>query len=773
MTAKQILCVLLVWCSPFPISKGCGPIFDDFNGYSFISPDVMANAAKVAPFLLDFDMGSIFQYFGSDVYRKEQANLLEWQEKVCNTADLEDIRYVIYGTTREELLTLRDAIYSEVVVLPGTFKDNDFVDYLIDLKCEETVNYLVFAKSCEPHVIAGYSSWESPQRNVQAMDDLVRRGIREFRRTKSHYIKLRYAFQILRLAHYKGDFEEVLKLYDFLLPKTDERNSLIYYWLLGHKAGALAGLKQNVEASYLYTVIFKNAPERRPSAYRSFLIRSDEEWTACYNMCKDNEERAAMLAIRGVNAGNKVVEEMQNIYAFSPNSEFLEMMLIRAVRQLEQDLLGYPVGDGVRRHQRMAHKIPRDAEGDYVVTLHDFVHDARVAGNTKNPSLWYIIEGYLEFLAGDYYKAEQTLLKAAHNVKNEALKDQLHAITTVLKVALYEEMDSDIEDELYAISREEELWKNYPDFKQFFYDKVAQLYREAGRPGLAFRSHYGIKDLRYNPDLAAIDDLLETIDKGRTATRFEEILGKDTLGNDARLELLNIKATYLMSKQQYRKAQLVWKQMDRAEWDRFGQFSPFVERFKDCIDCEEGLLVIDTSSVFNKGEIVEVILKTDSEAGTGSENAALQYYNIGLGIYNMTYFGHEWKATDFYRSGASYASWNLDNPDGVVDYYGAPYGNKENFDVSRALSYFELAYEIANEEKKSELAARAAFMAAKCEQKQFYTSGLLQPNYSNLIVLPPEDYLKYFKVLKEQYDETDFYKAIIKECKYFDAYTRQ
>ncbi len=772
MNTRQMLFMLVAWFAPLPISEGCGPILNDFNGYSFVSTDVMADAAVVAPFLLDFDMGRIFQYFGSDTYRKEEANLLEWQEKVCNFADVKDIRYVIYGTSREEILMLRDALYDESAVLPRTFKDNDFADYLIDLKCEETLNYLVYAKSCEPHVTASYSAWQSPERNVQAMEDLMRQGMREFKRTNSHYIKLRYAYQIIRLAHYKGDFEEVLKLYDFLMPKIDERNSLIYYWLLGHKAGALAGLERNVEASYLYTVIFKNAPERRPSAYRSFLIRSDEEWTACYNKCQDDDERAAMLAIRGVNAGNRVVEEMQNIYAINPKSEFLNMLLIRAVRQLEQDLLGYPVGEGVRRHQRMAHKIPKDAEGEYVIALHDFVHDARVAAEVKNPELWHIIEGYLEFLAGDYYKAQQTLIIAEQQVKNEALKDQLHAITTVLKVALYEDIDSDIEDELYAISRDKELWKDYPSFEQFFYDKVAQLYKDAGRPGLAFRAHYSIKDLRYNPDLAAINDLLETIDKGLSATRFEEILGKDTLGSAAKLELLNIKATYLMSQHQYGLALNVWKQMDRAEWSQFGEFSPFIERFNDCINCEEQLLLIDTSSVFNKGEIVEVILKTDGEASLGSENAARQFYNIGLGIYNMTYFGHEWRVTDFYRSGASYNAWNLDNPNGIINYFYSPYGNKENFDVSKALEYFEKAIAVAQSKGDQELAARATFMAAKCEQKMFYTSGLLQPNYTNQIILPPDEYLSYFKKLKEEYNNTKFYNAIIEECKYFEAYAR-
>ncbi|NJK82832.1 MAG: hypothetical protein HC912_02485 [Saprospiraceae bacterium] len=44
------------------------------------------------------------------------------------------------------MMMMREALYEPNAILPATFEGNSFADYLIDLKCEETVDYLLFAK---------------------------------------------------------------------------------------------------------------------------------------------------------------------------------------------------------------------------------------------------------------------------------------------------------------------------------------------------------------------------------------------------------------------------------------------------------------------------------------------------------------------------------------------------------------------------------------------------------------------------------------------------
>ena len=130
----------------------------------------------------------------------------------------------------------------------------------------------------------------------------------------------RYAYQLIRLAHYANDYQGVLDLFEFLEPKIDDQESIINYWILGHKAGALNALGQNVKAAYLYSVIFQNTPSKRETAYRSFNIKTDEEWKACLLLCENNMERATLYAIRANADQSKAAEEMEQIYELDPEN---------------------------------------------------------------------------------------------------------------------------------------------------------------------------------------------------------------------------------------------------------------------------------------------------------------------------------------------------------------------------------------------------------------------------------------------------------------------
>ena len=101
---------------------------------------------------------------------------------------------------------------------------------------------------------------------------------------------------------------------------------------------------------------------------------------------------------------------------------------------------------------------------------------------------------------------------------------------------------------------------------------------------------------------------------------------------------------------------------------------------------------------------------------------------------------------------------------------GSPDGNRENIDVSLALSYFEKALNAA---QKPEMAARAAFMAARCQQKQWFCDPecRYRPG-SKLIPVLPEKYMTYYNLLIARYSRTNFYTAVVKECKWLAAYSR-
>ncbi|MEL6843297.1 MAG: hypothetical protein AAFP02_08785, partial [Bacteroidota bacterium] len=243
-------------CQPVELANACGPFRYQFNGYSFINPDLLKKDNPYTEYFVQFD--ALYESHTAARELQETNNLTEWRGRFCDLVKLEDLRKVIYDSSQEDLELLRTSIKSPKLPLDYRMVGNSFARHLKQHQCTETIDYLVFAKECEPHVMSPDNPWDAaPQRDTQTMMDLIKRGRKQFMKTDSYYIRLRYAYQLVRLAHYAQAYEQALELYDFLMPKVDSQvKSLIRYWVLGHKAGALMKLGRNVEASYLFAKIF-------------------------------------------------------------------------------------------------------------------------------------------------------------------------------------------------------------------------------------------------------------------------------------------------------------------------------------------------------------------------------------------------------------------------------------------------------------------------------------------------------------------------------------
>ena len=752
---KAISLIFLLVFVPKPISKGCGPYYS-FYGYSFINPKIIDLNKDAAPYFAGFE--EVFRQLRPKEDIQQKDNLTEWQERFCGIPKLMDLQQVIYKASLSEMRLLKTAVQSETIPLDYRMRNNSFARHLEMDKCIEAVDYLIFAKRCEPYVVA-QSSWESPKRDTVAMQFLIKDGLKEFKKIKSHYFKLRYAYQLIRLAHYKKNYAQTLELYDYLMPKIDNNPSIIEDWILGHKAGALMALGRNVEASYLYAKIFQNTPSKRASAYRSFKIKTNEEWTECLKLCKDDKERAILFALRASDPNSQVVEEMKQIYELAPDNEYLELLLVREMRKLEKDLLGLDFNPNKRDNQRY-YKIPRRKAGENVVDLQQLVRVAATEEKVASPELWKIADGYLELLAGDYYAAKKTLEKLKGKLDNPILKEQLEAMIMVVTIDGLEQVNSQME-EIVGSYQKSPLFSKYPDFGKFVKDKLATLYRAQGYAGKAFLEQYTLRQLKYNPQLELIEELIGVAQKeNRTKLENAMVLKEDgltTIEND----LWDMKGNYFLNQFQLESALEAYRQIPRKDRDDYGLFNPFREEFVDCINCR----VIDTAG-YNKVVILEQILELEYKAKADMEKGAAYYYQIGNVLYNMTYFGYAWKVSDYFRSGAN---WHyLKTGETVFSKMNAPFGNRELLNCSLPLYYYDKAYQLA---RTDELAAKAAFMAAKCQQNLFFTRP--ERDYevnTNNIPYVPDAYRQYFNILKEHYTHTKFYEEVVQECLYYEQY---
>jgi hypothetical protein len=755
--------------TPTAPSPTCVPHPQPFYGYTFIDADLINANAAYAPFLLRFGDYYERNFVPEEVQKRE--NCEEWSERFCSKAEWQEVAAVVYESDAYDLAALHEAAGDPTrkPPLPFRLEDNDFAYVVAYNGCVEVTRYLTFAKRCEEHTVSRGDRWKPSQRNTDAMRALIEEGKARFYDTESHFIRLRYAYQIVRLAHYAGDWQGTVDLYNELMPKVDrKKKSVIFYWTLGHLAGALQKLGKYPEAAFRYALIFRHCPSKRLQAFRSFKIRNDDDWRKTLQLCNSNEERSTLYLLRAGGTHTWAVDDMSAIYALDPRNPQLELLLVSDVQELEKIYLRSKVTD--EKNGRAIGKLKREAAAKHLLDLQKFVRRVNREQNIPNPKLWRAIDGYLELLANDRYAAAKTWDRLENDLddgtkQDEKIFEQLEIWRCLLAVMNLDTTASDTVDRLAYKVRSLDAFQQNPYFEPFLQEWLSRGYAENNHPGKAMVAAYPPHTVRYNPRLDVIEDLLK-LSYTNDPVLLKKNLKIDSFPERIQAYFLETKGVYFLGLGEPEAAATVMRQISPNEQVRMTQFKPFANRFGEKINRE-----VNSEAAFNRLQIVEQLIEFEQQARAAEAlrdtNEARLWMRLGDFWYNTSYFGYEWEVRDYHRDPMNQLRLSQ-GP--VFPLEGAPDGNRENLDVERALEYYIKAYEAAHTQ---EWKARAAFMAARCRQKQWLCSKECnyRPGNKNIPVLPPE-YMDWYEVLIGRHAKTKYFSTVVKECKWLEAYAR-
>lgn len=749
---RLLIIGFLLLSLPLQLTSICGlPL--EFYGYQFLNPEIARLDARFLPYLGGFE--KIYQKMGAldQGVIQQKDNIDEWYERYCENVTKVDLANIIYGKSENRLKQLQAALAnpnSRLGDLRANLRTNSFVRYLMKHRCAEVVDYLLYAKKVEPYVTNRPLGVNKPATNDAAMKALIKEGLAVFPSVKSHYLRLRYAYQLMRLSHYRGDYDHVLELHDYLMPKIDADASLIDHWIMGHYAGALQYLGRRVEAAYKFSRIFIECPSKRSSAYRSFSIQTDEEWEALLNLCESDRERADLYILRAQNPRAKLIPEMEEIYALDPTNAGLEMLLVREMSILEKEFLADDFNPSKRSNRRYGWLRP-DAK-DRLINTQQFVRKLIREEKVSRPAFWKVALGYLDLLAGDLTGARLAFWDVNPEVDNDTLKQQLNIFQRVLDIMAITELNDSLENAYFSTLKDDALLARYPDLDNLIYDKFRDTYRDNGEEGKAFLLTHQVEDLRYNLNIDLLQEFY-TLAADTNDNSFEKRLLLERSGPRVMNDLIDMEATYYLQQGQLKLANQLFRQIPQENWDDYGNFAPFIARFKDRVN----LSVADSSTFYNKAQLFQKLIDWEDEAALAMdpEIAAKRYFGIGLAYYNMSYFSYNWKAADYFRSGNSaIRAANEPRRNYVFSTYDYNGGNFENMNMEKARYYFEQSRRKTND---LELGARAAYWAAKAERNQYYADGKPEGRRP----------FTYFGLLADYYQNTNYYQKIVEQCRTF------
>ncbi len=735
----RILGLLLVstLLAPFSKSFACAWSEDwEYDFYRFYEPEY-AELKDFKPFHFTFDR--LYDYELLEDSTSATANLAEWQRFLGTSIKKADLQKLVYGVNADQLSAIQSNPSGKTAneLMPNTL----VAEWKAGRRLE-VLDYLILAHKAEPFCTY-VDPWGEEDRQVEGIEQVIELAKKGYKSVNDPFLKLRYAYQAVRLEQYAGTPEMAIETYRQLAIPHLSADPLISAWTTCHYAGCLRATEMEAEAAYNFSRVFESCPSRRIQAWYGWRILSDEIWESVQAKCKNNHEMATVFFLRGYASMADPLEDMKQMQELDPGTKMIEVLLLREVNKLEENLLGFPFAGEMNFSKRLGSE---NAAAD----LQDFVARVLASGKMHDRNVWQLAHTYLHFLKGDIAKASSELAAKQTSLSAEGqLKAKL--MDLVFRIADTKAIDRSVENTILkdftnlSPKLSETKVEQLRRFRDEAFGWLYEAQDENAKALLARGRGYHLYDTPINLDL--VNEMI-AFNAKEDKTLYEKELLKRLGDGDHKDELLHIKGTGLLARNLLPEAIKVLQQISEGYRSSSESFQldadPFRLVTRDIINCEEC-----GAGKYNKLTFAEALLDLQKKAISEPNKAAEYNLLIGNAYYNTTYFGAAWNAKDFYRSGSSWYSlgersewytFTVESFDEVVDMGLA----KDHFRKALAAS------------KDKETAALAAFMIAKCEQNELY----MNPDG------PYVDYISGLELLKSAYRKTQVGKDLIKECKY-------
>lgn len=370
----------------------CTDYLPDEWRFWLFQPDV-AGVSELLPFTYTYDkFYSDWNGTGEDT-ANYRFNTREWQAFMGGSVKETDVYTLLYETSPDD--------YAAGKISAG----NTFFNALRHPKNAQLLDYVGFAKTCE-YALSGLS--EVP---AGASVDALKQGRSLFAKSTNAFIKLRIAYQILKLSR---EDKEKTQQFNFI-----DKNAPAGAWVrdMALYRFAVSQNHQSPQCQYWLSKAFDGC-------------RWNKEWLMYYfnaaqlpkilPFTRDNHERAVLQTMAGIKYKGKAINDLQKSWQYDPTYPALSLLLTREINKLENWLLTPKLTDKTARFEMSSEaeeKTTTDAllrsDLAYLHQLYDFVNKALTSGKTPDPDFWRLSAAHLMLLDGDFAKTHEHLKQIA------------------------------------------------------------------------------------------------------------------------------------------------------------------------------------------------------------------------------------------------------------------------------------------------------------------------------------------------------------------------
>jgi hypothetical protein len=663
--------------------------------------------------------------------------------------------------------------------------------------------YIAFARKCGTLFQYRHrDSWDYQEilnQNIPDASPLLEEGLILFHQEKENSLRIRYAYQLIRILHYSKQYQEAIDFFQNNVAQKFDRNEL-YYYALDQVGGCHYSLGNYEYAAYIFIQIFNQSLDRKKSALLSYKFCTDKgaEGKAYFESREDTIGYITIKSLRSFYDKITGIEQLMNI---APGDVRTELLFMRTLNNLERRI--WPTHIGMDK-KTLPYLEERDRQ--QIVALIRICNTQIENSTVTNKEFWWLAVSYLHFLSSDVSQARLQLDK----IQKPKFQQQKEILLHTYEIFSWEHITDAEEKHLASILNEDitaqpfDQWNALaPAWRYLILDQAAHLYYRDGKLAKAFLMHNRLETIEAIGSLALIDDLLTFVQQGEK-NDFEKILMRRAANLPASIPAIDyltfIKGLYYM---QHGDAKTAYPFLATSSLNH-DQGSPdslavgksvnatiFSNNITECFNCPDTLMKdsVYLSSVFSfiqprfsKAELAAYLIKLDSlthdpklwKSKLAHYLLANYYFNVSntgyfrgtlTGQSNCCSYRYFFSKYDHHQLAADlipmHEGFNLLD---ITDHYLS-----DNGLAKKARAHYELVISKSNDK---ELNARCLYMMAKCELNAYYNSGpeFNYDGYDGTVDSDTKPYKTSFKTLKKDYTDTRFYKMIIKECSFFRYY---
>lgn len=727
----------------------------------------------------------------------KRAMISEWQNYTGSHISEKDIENFLYSSdfkTKADLQTLSST--------------NGFAQFLIQSKNKAALDYWLYAKKCEANALDNYDDWEINKTPPQFSNQTLKEeGLKLLKNEKNDFLRMKYVFQVLRMSFYDKEYDEVLRLYDDLLPASRADKSIAYARSVGFKAGAYYHKGDRPQAGYYYSKMFDINDAHKYEAMLSYEWSRftpdddiDDNWSrgtdnieSILDHCKNNHEKAVVKVMQGLRAyPDLALDDIREAYDYDPYVEGIDVLINREINKIERDYFMFLIYDQNTldeditwyRDNRSYLYLEKDDRGsmlltypDYIKELNDFIYQLISDNKNGSQSLWHLTRAYISSMMNQpeimnielmnarnagLKPAEESLYNVVSILHNLYKTDKITATTEAELLPLLQKLDYSAKSVMKASYQFRDIMINLVGGKYLNQgDTTKAIYAMAHAVSYdddrgTFKSSQSFLD-RHGAVLnrMSISELNKVQDFRSRSNKsdFEKWLVEKTYYTSE--VLTELEGTKYLRMYDFKNAAKIFEKLNKTHELESSPFMPYIADIIYPNPVKSSVKHTKLSFSKRMAELADIIDKNPNDAGA--------LYGYAVALYNISYYGPNADLTYYFRS-----------PSDKYGYFKNP-GDKllskemqEHYRVYIAEDYFNRSAKATDD---PELKAKALWGAAKCWNKR----STLNSESDRFWRYNPAYYLNalkspYFKKLNIELGDTDFIKEVKGRCDYYADY---